>query len=229
MTNVLCLSPLGWSHHVWDLIVDLPSVKDHWTSTEFLETSFPRISKNELYYQLAEKLEMLQSPKIVVASSFGVPVLLDYLKQYPTPLEALILIDGFEDIPDHQQLVALLENQEEVFPTKEAYLQQMLGVDSQVGKAVAQIIGQNLQEDGESFRVKLGNQACLDYLTLYSGFKSQQCLAQVVEQAKHVRLFSSIPLSLPYNSIAPQDHLLMLTKPDDLKQVLMELFDRVRD
>lgn len=115
MTNVLCLSPLGWSHHVWDLLVDLPSVKDHWTSIEFLETSFPRISKNELYHQLAEKLEMLQSPKIVVASSFGVPVLLDYLKQYPTPLEALILIDGFEDIPDHQQLVALLENQEEVF------------------------------------------------------------------------------------------------------------------
>lgn len=48
MAHFLFLSPLGWTHHVWDLVVDLPSVKDNWTSLEFLETSFPTISKDAI-------------------------------------------------------------------------------------------------------------------------------------------------------------------------------------
>lgn len=225
MANFLFLSPLGWTHHVWDLVVDFPSIKDNWTSLEFLEISFPTISKDTIRQKIATQLDTLESPKIVIAASFGVPVLLDYLQKHPTQLNALILIEGFDEIPDLQQLPLLFENQKETFSTQEAYLDEMVGSDSPVGEEVASILFQNLQKEGSAYRVRLGNQAAINYLGLYSGFDSQEALLQVVNQTEKVILFSHIPLTLPHHWIHPQDHLLMLTQPEQLKEILSDFFD----
>ncbi len=224
MVNFLFLSPLGWTPHVWDLVVDLPSIKDNWKSLEFLETSFPTIAKDAIRQKIATQLDTLESPKIVIAASFGVPVLLDYLQEHPTQLNALILIEGFDEIPDLQSLPVLFENQKETFSTQEAYLDEMVGSDSPVGKEVASILLQNLQKEGPIYRVRLGNQAAMNYLGLYSGFDSQEALLQVVNQAEKVILFSHIPLALPHHLIHPQDHLLMLTQPEQLKKIVSDLF-----
>lgn len=174
--------------------------------------------------KIATQLDNLESPRIVIAASFGVPVLLDYLQKHPTQLNALILIDGFDEIPDLQQLPVLFENQKETFSTQEAYLDEMVGSDSPVGEEVASILFQNLQKEGTAYRVRLGNQTAMNYLGLYSDFDSQEALLQVVNQAERVILFSHLPLTLPHQLIHPQDHLLMLTQPEQLKEILSDFF-----
>ena len=106
--DVLFVSPLGWSRHVWDKIRPLFEEKEV-AFLDFLDHSYEQINLEKIEEHLAYELSRLKSDGIVVAASFGVVVISHYLSTHNQQCHQLILIDGFETLPTNDELKQLAD------------------------------------------------------------------------------------------------------------------------
>lgn len=79
--DVLFVSPLGWSRHVWDKICPLFEEKEV-AFLDFLDHSYEQVNLEKIEEHLAYELSRLKSDGIVVAASFGVVVISHYLSTH---------------------------------------------------------------------------------------------------------------------------------------------------
>lgn len=79
--DVLFVSPLGWSRHVWDKICPLFEEKEV-ACLDFLDHSYEQVNLEKIEEHLAYELSRLKSDGIVVAASFGVVVISHYLSTH---------------------------------------------------------------------------------------------------------------------------------------------------
>ena len=101
--DVLFVSPLGWSRHIWDKICPFLEEKEV-AFLDFLDYSYEQVNLEKIEEKLSYELCRLKPDGIVVAASFGVVVVGHYLSTHNHQCHQLILIDGFETLPTNDEL-----------------------------------------------------------------------------------------------------------------------------
>lgn len=79
--DVLLVSPLGWSAHIWDKVLPVFKGKRIAVFT-FLDDSYEQITKEKMETRLASDLNRLKGEGIVMVASYGVAVFVHYLILY---------------------------------------------------------------------------------------------------------------------------------------------------
>lgn len=223
MIDYLFVSPLGWSEHVWDKLTTLPKFRTaNCDYVTFLDDSFPAIEQEVIEAELLKKLTQLSPQGLVVASSYGSLVTLSTLAKHQVSLPRLVLIAGLMDMPSLTDLAAEFEkDREELYASPLDYLSVILTDKERKDSLLCQIVLSNLQAEGTFFRSRLSLKNPQAYLAAYAGAKPQDLLEQVSQRCGQLIIFSDFDLPYPYIKIAPEDHLLMLTKPHVLYQTLL--------
>lgn len=224
MVDVVFISPLGWSKHVWDkLVTDERFRHKSYKVIEFLNTSFEDISVASIEESLADSLRNLAPDGLVIAASYGTAVLTAFLKKQRISLNHLLVIDGLDRLPSAEELAAMFVSVEDKsYRTVEDYYEDMLSADEQDDGELLAILAANLRlQDGVYFP-SLDIKNTKTYLSLYGNLDVAKEFASVLGQLKNVVVFSSRSVALPYVPIREEDHLLMLTDP---QQVLEKIFE----
>ncbi|RBR35753.1 hypothetical protein EB06_00122 [Enterococcus cecorum] len=142
--DVLFVSPLGWSRHIWDKICPLFKEKEV-AFLEFLDHSYEQVNLEKIEEKLSSELCRLKPDGIVVAASFGVLVVGHYLSTHNQECHQLILIDGFETLPTNDELNQLVDqlptNQ---YATLQDYYNSMLEENEQQDMKLLEILNHNL-------------------------------------------------------------------------------------
>lgn len=221
--DVLFVSPLGWSRHVWDKICPLFEEKEV-AFLDFLDHSYEQINLEKIEEHLAYELSRLKSDGIVVAASFGVVVISHYLSTHNQQCHQLILIDGFETLPTNDELNQLANqlptNQ---YATLQDYYNRMLEENEQQDMKLLEILNHNLSFYQERYHTKLSNENMISYLRCYSNYSVKNALTKIRQQVNQLIVYSSTALPIPYEKITPDNHLLMLTNPKILANQIANL------
>lgn len=223
MIDYLFVSPLGWSQHVWDRLLSFSAFAgskcDYRT---FLDDSFSSITQEQIEADLLKKLGQLTPQGVVIAASYGTVVTLSTLAKYKLSLPRLVLISGLEDVPPLADLAVEFEvGVEERYTDLSDYLSMMLTEEERQDSLLCQILEQNLRIEDTYYRLRLSQAGVKTYLTAYAGTRPQDLLEKVHQNLPNLTIFSEEDLLYPHVKIAPEDHLLMLTKPQVLYQVLV--------
>lgn len=221
--DVLFVSPLGWSRHVWDKICPLFEEKEV-AFLDFLDHSYEQVNLEKIEEKLSYELCRLKPDGIVVAASFGVVVISHYLSTHNQQCHQLILIDGFETLPTNDELNQLADqlptNQ---YATLQDYYNRMLEENEQQDMKLLEILNHNLSFYQERYHTKLSNENMISYLRCYLNYSVKNTLAKISQQVNQLIVYSSIALPIPYEKITPDNHLLMLTNPEILANHISKL------
>lgn len=220
--DVLLISPLGWSEHIWDKIK--PEFREKKIEyLTFLDDSFSEIKQAKIEATLDEKFSRMHEESIIIAASFGTVVILQFLATHHVLCNRLILIDGFAALPTITELDYLQNHPQPTnFSSKAAYYEYMLSTDEQNDEQLLTILSYNLLPNNQGYRTVLSNEKMLSYLASYSGVSTKSNLENSYAKIKKTTIFSSEPLPVDYQAISLSDHLLMLTKPEKLRTILAQ-------
>lgn len=228
MIDVLFISPLGWSKHVWDkLLTDQRFAHKSCEIIEFLNISFEDISIASIDRSIGDSLENLAPDGLVITASYGTAVLNSFLKRNAVRLNRLLVIDGLDRMPSSQELEEIVTGIEDrVYENVEDYYEEMLSADERDDVELLQILAANLMVRDGAYFPTLDLKNTVAYLSLYSNLDIAKEFDCVLNQIQHVLVFSSRFISFPHISIREEDHLLMLRKP---QQVLAKIFEEVEN
>ncbi len=215
MIDYLFLSPLGWNKQIWKKIVDNKKIQNKdYEIMEFLDNSFKKITKSDIYIKLDNYLNKLSNRGIIVSSSFGSVVLINYLIDKELTLKnKIIIIDGFETIPKKDLLIKNFESIPNIFHSSEEYYNSILTPDEKEDKILLDILKYNLTYKNKTYHTILSNQSAVNYLSIFSSIDFIKQLLIIVPRINNLILFSSIELPVKYYKISSDDHLLMITNP----------------
>lgn len=220
MINYLFVSPLGWTHNVWDILIkkmNIPS--DGYDYVEFLNDSLLSMEVEQIDKILENKLSNLSECGTVFTSSFGTVVFLDYLSRNRIQIKNLVVIDGLSEIPKQEELSLMgIESMPETFKSKDNYYDFILEESDSHDLEILEILSQNLVEVENGYQVKLNNQNMLNYLFLYNGIDPNHSLKDLYNLGciENITIFSSIETDLEYIKIEDTEHLLMLSEPEKI-------------
>lgn len=221
--DVLLVSPLGWSAHIWDKVLPVLKGKQIAVLT-FLDDSYEQITKEKMEAQLASDLNRLKDDGIIMAASYGVAVFVHYLSTHDSYFNQVVLVDGFASFPTKEELNRLAESlPTNQFVTLQDYYDMMLSEQEKQDKLLLSILNHNLINIDDTYRTKLSNANLVNYLSCYPDYHVVDHLEVIKEKVQNLIVYSSSHLPIPYESILPTDHLLMLTKPEIMIEKLQNL------
>ncbi|MFZ2186951.1 MAG: hypothetical protein WAV43_08915 [Streptococcus parauberis] len=222
MLDYIFISPLGWSVHVWDKIINsMHLTQNDYEVVEFLNDSYEDITIENIFKDLNTKFKRLSLYGTIVTSSYGSIVTLAYLKKYNIKINKIILIDGFEMIPNKNTLIEIISNKSISYPSLNEYHNTLLTSEKEKNdRELLEIINHNLTYINSNYVPKLSNKNMIDYLSLFSDINPIVILQEVQKNIKEFFIFSNLELPISYIKISDQDHLLMLTKSDRVLKYL---------
>ena len=222
MTDILFINPLGWDRCIWARVLE--NMPDQtFDFIEFTEESFKSISKKEIEKVLLNKMTKVRRGGFIVAASYGTVVLLNGLEIFSEYLDGvnLIIIEGLEPIPPESVLKTYFEP-EIKFTSKEEYLSKTLSVEEMQDEFLVELILRKLRKEGSEYMVRPNSQIEYDYLSLYAGVDNLQLLKRSRNVFNKLIVFSYFKLvGMNYKQIEESDHLLMVTKPEMILEVLL--------
>ena len=222
MTDILFINPLGWDRCIWARVLE--NMPDQtFDFIEFTEESFKSISKKEIEQVLLNKMTRVRRGGYIVTASYGTVVLLNGLEIFSEYLDGvnLIIIEGLEPIPPESVLKTYFEP-EIKFTSKEEYLSKTLSVEEMQDEFLVELILRKLRKEGSEYMVRPNSQIEYDYLSLYAGVDNLQLLKRSRNVFNKLIVFSYFKLvGMNYKQIEESDHLLMVTKPEMILEVLL--------
>lgn len=222
VTDILFINPLGWDRCIWARVLE--NMPDQtFDFIEFTEESFKSISKKEIEKVLLNKMTKVKRGGYIVTASYGTVVLLNGLEIFSEYLDGvnLIIIEGLEPIPPESVLKTYFEP-EIKFTSKEEYLSKTLSVEEMQDEFLVELILRKLRKEGSEYMVRPNSQIEYDYLSLYAGVDNLQLLKRSRNVFNKLIVFSYFKLvGMNYKQIEESDHLLMVTKPEMILEVLL--------
>ena len=222
MTDILFINPLGWDRCIWARVLE--NMPDQtFDFIEFTEESFKSISKKEIEQVLLNKMTRVRRGGYIITASYGTVVLLNGLEIFSEYLDGvnLIIIEGLEPIPPESVLKTYFEP-EIKFTSKEEYLSKTLSVEEMQDEFLVELILRKLRKEGSEYMVRPNSQIEYDYLSLYAGVDNLQLLKRSRNVFNKLIVFSYFKLvGMNYKQIEESDHLLMVTKPEMILEVLL--------
>ncbi|WP_265459608.1 hypothetical protein [Enterococcus sp. HY326] len=215
MLDVLLIGPLGWEASVWQFVTEQFPTKRFAYLTYTDENLEQLASKTDFLNQLSDLQEQLTPETLIISASFGTVVLLSFLEENFIS-NPLILIDGFQQLPEKAAIPALFAERPEEFSDKQAYLNTVLDETDQENSQLVKIALDNLTE---KLRVTTSNHNYVKALSAFSGVNPAEILQRLALDTSYV--FSSVPIAgVKMTAITPESHLLMLTNPQQLLAVI---------
>ena len=222
MTDILFINPLGWDRCIWARVLE--NMPDQtFDFIEFTEESFKSISKKEIEKVLLNKMTKVRRGGFIVAASYGTVVLLNGLEIFSEYLDGvnLIIIEGLEPIPPESVLKTYFEP-EIKFTSKEEYLSKTLSVEEMRDEFLVELILKKLIKEGSEYMVRPNSQIEYNYLSLYAGVDNLELLKRSRNIFNKLSVFSYFKLvGMNYIQIEESDHLLMVTKPQMILDILL--------
>ena len=222
MTDILFINPLGWDNIIWARVTEQIPNKT-FDFIEFTEESFKSISKKEIEQVLLNKMTRVKRGGYIVAASYGTVVLLNGLEIFSEYLDGvnLIVIEGLEPIPPKPVLKTYFEP-EIKFTSKEEYLSKTLSVEEMQDEFLVELILRKLRKEGSEYMVRPNSQVEYGYLSIYAGVDNLELLKRSRNVFNKLIVFSYFKLvGMNYTQIEESDHLLMVTKPEMILEVLL--------
>lgn len=222
MTDILFINPLGWDRYIWARVLENMPDKT-FDFIEFTEESFKSISKKEIEQVLLNKMTRVRRGGYIVTASYGTVVLLNGLEIFSEYLDGvnLIIIEGLEPIPPESVLKTYFEP-EIKFTSKEEYLSKTLSVEEMKDEFLVELILKKLRKEGSEYMVRPNSQTEYDYLSLYAGVDNLELLKRSRNVFNKLTVFSYFKLiGMSYTQIEESDHLLMVTKPQMILDILL--------
>ena len=222
MTDILFINPLGWDRCIWTRVLE--NMPDQtFDFIEFTEESFKSISKKEIEQVLLNKMTKVKRGGYIVTASYGTVVLLNGLEIFSEYLDGvnLIIIEGLEPIPPESVLKTYFEP-EIKFTSKEEYLSKTLSVEEMRDEFLVELILKKLRKEGSEYMVRPNSQTEYAYLSLYAGVDNLELLKRSRNVFNKLTVFSYFKLiGMSYTQIEESDHLLMVTKPQMILDILL--------
>lgn len=225
MIDVVFISPLGWSRHVWDKVTtDERFRHKSYEVIEFLNTSFEDISVASIEKTIDDSLGKLAPDGLVITASYGTAALTSFLKKKTVILNRLLVIDGLDRLPSAEELGAMFVSVEDkAYQTIEDCYEDMLSADEQADEELLAIVAANLRmRDGVYFPT-LDIKNTMSYLSLYANLDVAQEFGAILGQIKNLTVFSSRSVPFPHLPISEEDHLLMVRDPQQVLEKIFEL------
>ena len=225
MIDYLFISPLGWSNSIWEKIIKHLDKKASIEIITFLDSPLLEIDAKKIRKKITKNIHKLSDNGIIIAASFGVVSLLSALERIIPSVKTIILIDGFEAIPNKDELLKMnLYDIPEKFHTIEEYLGFILEKDDTKDSELVNILTNNLNHINNEYVVKLSNNNMLNYLLAFSNYPTLDTLKNFLDLNKTIRVevFSSrhLPLKCNIHHIETQEHLLMLSNPQKIIDII---------
>lgn len=223
MMDVIFISPLGWSRHVWDkVITDERFGHKSYEVIEFLNTSFEEISVASIEKTINDSLGKLAPDGLVITASYGTAALTAFLKKQAVSLERLLVIDGLDRLPSAEELAAMFVSVEDkTYQTVADYYEDMLSADERDDGELLAILAANLIKRNGAYFPSLDIKGTKAYLSLYADLDVAKEFGAIWGQIKNLAVFSSRSVNFPHIPIREEDHLLMLKDP---QQVFEKIF-----
>ena len=222
MTDILFINPLGWDRCIWARVLE--NMPDQtFDFIEFTEESFKSISKKEIEQVLLNKMTKVKRGGYIVTASYGTVVLLNGLEIFSEYLDGvnLIIIEGLEPIPPESVLKTYFEP-EIKFTSKEEYLSKTLSVEEMQDEFLVELILRKLKKEGSEYMVRPNSRIEYNYLSLYAGVDNLELLKRSRNIFNKLSVFSYFKLvGMNYKQIEESDHLLMVTKPQMILDILL--------
>ena len=222
MTDILFINPLGWDRCIWARVLE--NMPDQtFDFIEFTEESFKSISKKEIEKVLLNKMTKVRRGGFIVTASYGTVVLLNGLEIFSEYLDSvnLIIIEGLEPIPPESVLKTYFEP-EIKFTSKEEYLSKTLSVEEMQDEFLVELILRKLKKEGSEYMVRPNSRIEYNYLSLYAGVDNLELLKRSRNIFNKLSVFSYFKLvGMNYTQIEESDHLLMVTKPQMILNILL--------
>ena len=222
MTDILFINPLGWDRCIWARVLE--NMPDQtFDFIEFTEESFKSISKKEIEKVLLNKMTKVKRGGYIVTASYGTVVLLNGLEIFSEYLDGvnLIIIEGLEPIPPESVLKTYFEP-EIKFTSKEEYLSKTLSVEEMQDEFLVELILRKLKKEGSEYMVRPNSRIEYNYLSLYAGVDNLELLKRSRNIFNKLSVFSYFKLvGMNYKQIEESDHLLMVTKPQMILDILL--------
>lgn len=222
MTDILFINPLGWDRCIWARVLE--NMPDQtFDFIEFTEESFKSISKKEIEKVLLNKMTKVRRGGFIVTASYGTVVLLNGLEIFSEYLDGvnLIIIEGLEPIPPESVLKTYFEP-EIKFTSKEEYLSKTLSVEEMQDEFLVELILRKLKKEGSEYMVRPNSRIEYNYLSLYAGVDNLELLKRSRNIFNKLSVFSYFKLvGMNYKQIEESDHLLMVTKPQMILDILL--------
>ena len=222
MTDILFINPLGWDNIIWARVTEQIPNKT-FDFIEFTEESFKSISKKEIEKVLLNKMTKVRRGGFIVSASYGTVVLLNGLEIFSEYLDGvnLIIIEGLEPIPPESVLKTYFEP-EIKFTSKEEYLSKTLSVEEMQDEFLVELILRKLKKEGSEYMVRPNSRIEYNYLSLYAGVDNLELLKRSRNIFNKLSVFSYFKLvGMNYTQIEESDHLLMVTKPQMILDILL--------
>ena len=222
VTDILFINPLGWDRCIWARVLE--NMPDQtFDFIEFTEESFKSISKKEIEQVLLNKMTRVRRGGYIITASYGTVVLLNGLEIFSEYLDGvnLIIIEGLEPIPPESVLKTYFEP-EIKFTSKEEYLSKTLSVEEMQDEFLVELILRKLRKEGSEYMVRPNSQTEYAYLSLYAGVNNLELLKRSRNVFNKLTVFSYFKLiGMSYTQIEESDHLLMVTKPKMILDILL--------
>lgn len=216
MLDYLFISPLGWSSHVWDKLITNEKFNDKtYSAINFSDDSFTSITVNDINKKITESLDQLKSTECVITSSYGTVAFLAYLSETNRSITNLIIIDGLDKLPSQEEIYDMFNQERNImFSNKIEYYNDMLTDDEKSDHELLHILNYNLIKKEQAYSPILSNKNTSRYLSLYASTEPIKLLNTVLPNIKKLKIFSHNRLSIDFEPISEDEHLLMLKRPD---------------
>ena len=220
MVDYLFIGPLGWEKNIWDWL--LKSLKDKtYDFVEYLDEKDENINEVYLKNMLEKKIKLVKKTGSIIASSYGSRFLLYCMKSLDLEGRDVIFIEGFEEIPEIDFIRDSLQGRKEIFKTVDEYLNVMTDEKDRQNLFIVEAVIKTLKQDEDQFVVKCSNQKMEKYLSILAGMKTEVLIDNIKKQKGNYTIFSSKKIEgVSYVPISEEEHLLMLSDPDKIIDVL---------
>lgn len=220
LIDYLLIGPLGWKKNIWNKLIN--HLKNQtYDFMEFSNRNIKKINLPTLQQELIEKLNLLKQDGVVITCSYGSTFFLHTLSFIRPTVKKVILIEGFEEIPDNSTIRTDLQCRKETFDSLTSYINIMLTEEEKQDPILYDIVTQTIHEDNGAFILDCTNAMMESYLSLLSGITQNTLIDNLKKQTFSYHIFSSTSLpNINYEKITEEEHLLMLSTPNKIIKLL---------
>lgn len=218
MIDYLFISPLGWSKHVWDKVINQTNLrKERCSYIEFIDGAVNPINKTTIDLLIESKMDILSQNGYVITSSYGTIAFLSYIYRKKIEVKNLIIIDGLDTVPRLEDLKNFLHDNKKIkYSKKEEYCDEILSEEEKTDNELLKIVEKNLIKKEDGYYPVLTTKNIFSYMSIYSEMDTKNILLSVVSNIENLKIFSHIDIPIDYEYISEENHLLMLTNPQKL-------------
>lgn len=219
MIDYLFIGPLGWKKSVWNKLLQQISCSNY-DFVEFYDFSENNSNFKKLEEDVLSKINLLKKTGTIIAASYGSRFLMNILRKVQLTCEKIIIIDGFQEIPDIDTIKVQIENRQELFSNIEQYLDYMLDSNEKKDTFILDSVIDTIKKD-DRYVVCCDNNTMIRYLSFLSNIKNDKLIHNLANQSCKKYVFSAENLTnINYYPINESDHLLMLSKPEKIIELL---------